>query len=172
MNYGKIIKLKFDGRVYNISSKEKSRFRLIDAYGKYTYPVDVTVGASNEEVYLHFDDINGLIFPAYLECLQTIAMGSENVSFSAFTTEMFLDNLWPIPGAAEYFEISSIDAIGEYALAFDGKAYFDEYLQISSVAVVGNCVALTFSSRYFSEYYQITSVAASGQYCDINGNPL
>lgn len=173
MDYGKIVKLTFDGKVHNISSAEKTRYRLINGYGEYIYPTNVTRGATDNEVYLHFDDINGLIFPAQLECLQTIAMGSEYVSFGAFVMDVWLQNLWPVPGDAEYLELSTVEVSGTIAIAFDGKAYFDEYLGLSSVSVAGTGVLLTFYKRYlYDGYLGLSTVTVAGQYCDISGNPL
>ena len=66
--------MQIDGKVYNVSNIEKTQLRLINAWGEYMYPISVTYGANDHEVYLHFDNIN--TFGANkLECLQTIAMG-------------------------------------------------------------------------------------------------
>lgn len=175
MNYGKILRLIFDGPIQHVSSIEKTRLRLVNAYGEYTYPINVTVGRNANEVYLHFNDINNLVFPAYLECLQTIRMGSDYVSFGEFITEIFLNNLWPIPSDFEHLELSSVDVIGEIALVFDGKAYADEYIELSdTIMVVGTLVTLTFKQGYLFDGYVALSetITVAGQYCDINGVPL
>lgn len=173
MNYGKILKLTFDGKVYNISLQEKTRLRLVNAYGEYIYPVNVTQGAKDNEVYLHFNNINNLVFPAQLECLQTIAMGSEYVSFGVFTVDLFLDHLCPVPGDTEYLALISVEVLGKIAVAFDGKMYLEDYLALSSVSVAGSSVMLSFYNRYiYDGYLALSSVSVAGQYCDINGNPL
>ena len=177
MDYGKILKMQFDGRVHNVSSIEKTRYRIVNAYSEYIYPIDVTYGQNDHEVYLHFTDINNLVFPAYLECLQTIKMGSDYVSFEAFTMEIFLQNLLPVPRDFEYVALNSVDVTGEMIITFDGKVYYDEtrYVEVSSVSVSGNSELVRFNEGYYDETKYISmsaTVTVSGQYCDINGVPL
>lgn len=174
MNYGTIVCMKFDGKVYNVSSAEKTRYRIIDYYGEIVYPIDVTYGANDHEVYLHFVDINNLVFPAQFECLQTIAMGSDYVSFGAFINEIFLDHLWPVPGDVAYLSVDAVDVAGTIAIAFDGNAYLnDGYLLLSDVTAAGTVVTPTFYKRYlYDGHLALSTVAVAGQYCDINGNPL
>lgn len=172
MNYGKIIRLRFDGKVFNVSSLEKTRYRLINFYGEITYPTNVTYGADDHEIYLHFDDINNLVFPAQFECLRTIKMGSELVSFGAFIKDVALENLHP-RGDFEYVELASVLITGENIEAFDGKAYTSEYGTLTGVTVTGGMVELTFKSGYLNgEYETLTGVTVTGTYCDVNGVPI
>lgn len=148
MNYGKILRLIFDDKVYHVSEKEKTQLRLKNAYGEYTYPTNVTVGANDHEVYLHFVDINNLVFPAYLDTLPCIEMGSESLSFGSFTQEVFLQNLLPQPRDFEYLELLEIETFGEVELGFDGKIYSE------------------------NGHLTVGTVAVNGAYCDVNGVPL
>ena len=174
MNYGKIVRLIFNGPVQHVSSIEKTRLRLVNAYGELTYPINVTVGRNANEVYLHFTDINNLIFPAYLECLQTIKMGGDYVSFGEFTKEIFLDNLWPIPADFEHIELVNVDVVGEIAPGFDGKLYSGEYVALSEpINISGTIYEIQFYQRYTGAYVSLSEpITVVGQYCDINGVPL
>lgn len=173
MNYGKILRLIFDSPVHHVSSIEKTRLRLVNAYGEYTYPINVTVGRNANEVYLHFADINNLVFPAYLECLGTIQMGSDYITFEAFVCEVFLQDLWPVPCDFEHLELNSVDVMGDIIVAFDGKAYSNEYVTLSGTVMDGMLIFLTSGNGYLFEYVTISkTITAVGQYCDINGVPL
>lgn len=177
MDYGKIIRLVFDGKVYNVSPIEKTRYRLENAYGEYTYPTNVTYGQNENEVYLHFENINNLVFPAYLECVGAIKMGSDYIPFDAFSMEVFLDNLRPVPSDFEHVWLCSTYASGEITIAFDGKVYYDElnHVRLVDVSVVGSITPLIFKSIFSDEskYVSVSpSVTVVGQYCDINGVPL
>ena len=170
---GEIVRMKYDDRVEHVSSIERTRYQIIDHYNTSYVPVDVTYGENDSEVYLHFNNINNIVFPAYIECFETLAMGSDYVHFSAFNCEVFLDNLKPVPSGSEYLEITSVVATGEYKEAFNGKMYFSEYIGITNVAAVGTTIELRFDKRYFlSDHLTITGVSATGVYCDVNGNPL
>lgn len=174
MNYGKIVCLKFDGKVYNVSNIEKTQLRLINTWGEYMYPISVTYGANDHEVYLHFDNIN--TFGANkLECLQTIAMGSEGVSFGEFLIDIYLYNL--LPRDLAYMEVVDITVSGDIAVAFDGKGYFEEegHLQANTILVSGENIVLVFKKGYLNEiagYLEANTISVSGEYCDINGVPL
>jgi len=171
MNYGKIIKLTFDGKVYYVSNKERTQFRLINVYDEFVYPTSVAPGSSENEVYLHFDDINS--FGANrLECLGAIEMGSKDIRLGSFLVGIWLDGL--MPSDMFCLEVVGVTVSGEMIINFDGKAYAqDSYLTAESVVVSGQILALVFESGDFNEaYLGVNSVAVFGQYCDINGVPL
>lgn len=175
MNYGKIVRLLFDQKVWHVSNIEKTRFRLINAYSEVCYPINITYGENDHEVYLHFTDIN-LFGANKLECLETIKMGSESIHLAAFVIDIFLDNLQPTDSL--YVGLSSINVFGKIDEAFDGKMYFDENehcINLSSVSTSGQIQLLSFYAGYIDEntnFVNINSINVSGQYCDVNGTPV
>lgn len=170
MNYGKRIKLTFDRAVSHVSNKEITKWALKDMYGDYTYPVNITYGATNSEVYLDFADFNSIAEPCTLECLGCIEMGSNELPFDPSSSPIVLYNLWPVPCDNEYLGISDISFTGTLAVSFNGQLFEDEYLQLTPVFTATNLI-VSFNNRYENEYLAMT-VTMSGQYCDINGIPL
>ncbi|QRN86040.1 hypothetical protein JR334_02055 [Clostridia bacterium] len=174
MDYGKRLRLIYSGKVYHVSDIEKTQLRIKNAYNEYTYPIMVTQGPNENQVDILFEDINNLVLPALLECLGCIAMGSEQIPFSAFEKELQLQGLYPVPGDYAYLDLVTTNLSGEISELFDGNLYTgDEYMQLASVDVAGEIKEIVFSEAYQeTAYMQVASVSLSGQYCDINGVPL
>lgn len=173
MNYGKLIRLAYDGEVYHVSPIEKTKFRLVNGYGEYLYPQNVTYGENKNEVYLWFENFNNIVYPVSLECIGTIAMGSPDLSFDPFVVEIWPRNLRPIPGSNEHLSISSVDAFGEIGAVFDGKMYSNEFLSIASVSSIGTVNVLVFKSGYLQDgYLSLAATVVSGTVCDVNGVPI
>lgn len=174
MSWSKRIRIVFDRKVYNVTSALKDYFRLIETiYGTYVYPINVTYGANDHEIYLEFADFYRSVQPLTLEYLGGTSFGGKDFAMESFVITPTILNCNP-NDASEYLAVSGISVLGEIGLAFDGKAYAgDEHLQLGSVTVSGTNVLLQFYKRYSGdEHLQVSTVAVSGQYCDINGIPL
>lgn len=175
MNYGKIVRLTFNNKVFYVSPIEKTRFRLINIYGEYMYPVNVTYGLTDHEVYLHFTDINK--FGANkLECFETIQMGSADIHIPAFVMKVGLDGLMPTD--MSHIELSQFNFTGEIKGMTFLKAYLDDntsYANLDSISFAGDILKVNFVEGYLEEntsYVNLNTITFSGQYCDINGVPL
>lgn len=173
LNYGKIVRLIYDGPVKYVSDLECTTMRLRDWRGKYYYPLHVTYGESESEVYLHFSDINNLAFPCYLDCLQTIKMGSDYVQFGAFVRQINLPLLWYNPMDREYLDVHLSVTGTLIPLIFSKRYTPDGNITLLNISTTGDLYELTFKKGYFPDGYMVlSSVDVTGQYCDINGNPL
>lgn len=169
MNYGKIVKLTYDGPVHNVSNSEAARFRLINAYNEHMYPVAVSYGQTQNEIYLHFDNFNNIVKPTQLECLGCLEMGSPDLPFDAFALPVELENLFPVPWLRDYLS-AEIDVAGVIQLGFDGKMYGNEYVS-AALTMNGNVLAMQYLGAYGKEYLSAT-LNMSGVYCDANGVPI
>ena len=147
MSWSKRIRIVFDRKVYNVTPTLKDYFRLIETtYGTYIYPINVTYGANDHEIYLEFNDFYRALQPLTLEYLGGTTFGGKDFEMDAFTLTPIILNCNP-SDANEYLALSNIEIDGVIAVGFDGKLYSNEYLQLGSAT-------------------------AAGQYCDINGIPL
>lgn len=174
MDYGKRLRLTYSDTVYHITDVEKSRFRIENAYGEYIYPIGVVHGHAINEVDLIFENINNLVFPASLECLGCIAMGSDLIPFAAFMQNLSLNGLFPIPGEIGYMQLESMTLTGELiAFTFVERYQDSAYMQLDSMTLTGDIIALIFAEMYQDvAYMQLDSMALTGEYCDIDGVPL
>lgn len=174
MSWGKRIRIAFDGKVYNVTSALKDSFRLIETtYGTYIYPINVTYGANDHEIYLEFSDFYRAVQPLTLEYLSGTTFGGKDFVMEAFTITPTILNCNP-NDASEYLSVSDITVTGEIKVAFDGKLYSETgCLAVGSINIAGTNVKLEFYQRYAETgYLAINSISVSGQYCDINGVPL
>jgi len=169
MNYGKVIRLAYDGKVYNVSGSEKSNFVLVNGYNEKLQPTDIRYGDTDSEFDIVFPDFNNFVGMGMLHCYGCDAMGSPDIPFDAFSISIGLKNLAPLVSVSENIE-TVLSSTGEVDLSFDGKSYTDENLTIS-ITAYGLIEESTFRKRYESENVIIT-VAMSGQYCDSNGVPI
>ena len=169
MNWGKRIIVKYDKNLYNVTPDLKAAFRLKEMnYGTYIYPIAVTYGADNKELYLEFEDFNNANEPLMLEYIGTSLMGLD-LEVDTFETYPALKNL-NYKGNFEYLE-TGINVIGEMFVAFDGKAYLDEHVQ-ASIAVSGTQYLVTYKEGYLQKEHVEMSVNVTGIYCDVNGVPI
>lgn len=172
MSWSKRIRIVFDRKVYNVTPALKDCFRLVETtYGTYVYPINVTYGVNDHEIYLEFADFYRAVQPLSLEYLGGTSFGGKDFNMEAFILTPIILNVNP-SDADEYLSISSININGEIIIAFDGKAYSDDYIS-ASISVAGAITQLIFTSGYAKDnYLQVGSIGISGQYCDINGVPL
>lgn len=172
MSWSKRIRIVFDRKVYNVTSSLKDYFRLVETtYGTYVYPLNVTYGANDHEIYLEFTDFYRAVQPLTLEYLGGTTFGGKDFPMDAFTITPNILNV-NTSDADEYL-ISSINIIGEIIIAFDGEAYSDDYISASSISVSGTITQVIFTNGYAEDnYLQVGSIGILGQYCDINGVPL
>jgi len=174
MNWGKRIIVKYDKNLYNVTPALKTAFRLKEMnYGTYIYPIAVTYGADNKELYLEFEDFNNANEPLLLEYPNETALSGLDFPTEVFSIAPTLINLFK-RGAYEYLGMTSIEATGVMLVLFDGKGYLPtEYIQLSSITATGTLFPLVFKEGYLpTEYIQLSSITATGVYCDVNGIPV
>lgn len=127
INYGKILKLKFDGPVYNVSDADIGAAYLVGGYGDPTfeaafYPEHIGYGNDTTEILLHFDNINQLKFPVRL-IFSGVKMGSQDLPFSDTAIEIFPQGLKPIPSNEEFVSVQGAELSGFFYSSSLVKAY-------------------------------------------------
>lgn len=172
-DWGKRIRVVFDGKLYNVLASLNQYFRIKETeYGTYIYPTSITYGENDHELYLEFDNLNQRVLPFELEYLGGALLGGVDFALDPFSIVPVIQGLHPKEGH-DYLGVGSIDVTGTIAVAFDYKLYGEMgHLGISSITVGGTCSILTYAKRYGNDYLSVNSITVAGQYCDVNGNPL
>lgn len=170
-DWGRRVKLVFDSKVWHVSPLIKDSFRLVETlYNTYLYPISVTYGDVENEMYINFDNMNQAVEPLFIEYLGGTTLGSEDVPMDAFYTQVAIKNL---NNHGDYeFVYADLSLTGELAEAFNGKLYETEYLQTATMDLGGSFFTATFTQLKEDEYMTASNMSLTGQYCDVNGIPL
>lgn len=175
MDYGKRIRVVFDGPVYNMNPSElKLKFRLKeDNYNTYIYPTWVSYGDSTSELFLDFADFNQVQNPYSLEYLGEALTGP-----GAPDNELFVDEFSIVPTLinlnryGDYEGLSVTPAVdGDVMGVNNYEGFAASYLDLN-VAVAGENAEVTFKEGYFAGYLEISSVTVAGTYADADGIPI